>query len=253
MRRVNLIAVLGILSVTKAKLSSDFITGFETGAFIRNDGGAFADYSCPKPEIVNNHNFLGQINDMIAPMKLMAGMVKGQDEKLSSVIGVVETFLLSINEMTAILGGNYDGGDFCSGLIFGKDSATMLTEIAVRFTLTPPDDHNPALKLTPAQQEVIDAITDNQVVVFAKSYCGLCKKTKELLRNGGFEAKIIDIDLRDDGKEIQDFLQTRTGQRTVPNIFIGGEHIGGNDDIQALNKKGELAVKLDLIGVSHTL
>ena len=130
MKRVNLITVLSILSMTQAKLSSDFISGFETGAFIRNDDNAFADYSCPKPEIVKNQGFLSQINDMIAPMKLMAGMVKGQDQKLSSIIGVIEPFLLSINEITAIFGGNYDGGDFCSGLIFGKDSSKMLTSIA---------------------------------------------------------------------------------------------------------------------------
>ena len=65
-----------------------------------------------------------------------------------SIIGVVETFLLSINEMTTILNGSYEGGDFCSGLIFGKDSTRMLIEIAHIFTLTPPDDHNPANKLS---------------------------------------------------------------------------------------------------------
>ena len=85
---------------------------------------------------------------MVAPMKLMAGMVKG-DDKISSMISVVENFLFSVNDFHAILSGNYDGGDFCSGLIFGKDGANMLTEIALTFTLTPPDDHNPALKLTP--------------------------------------------------------------------------------------------------------
>ena len=73
------------------------------------------------------------------------------------------------------------------------------------------------------------------------------------MENGRVGAKIIDIDKRKDGPEIQDFLQSRTGQRTVPNIFIGGEHVGGNDDIQKLNKSGELAMKLDSLGVTHSL
>jgi glutaredoxin 3 len=44
----------------------------------------------------------------------------------------------------------------------------------------------------------------------------------------------------DDGGEIQDTLELMTGQRTVPNIFINGKHIGGNSEIQALHKEGKL-------------
>ena len=71
------------------------------------------------------------------------------------------------------------------------------------------DEHNPALKLTPTQQEVIDAITDNKVVVFAKSTCPFCKKTKELLAKGQIDAKIIELDKRSDGKEMQDFFKPK--------------------------------------------
>jgi glutaredoxin len=45
------------------------------------------------------------------------------------------------------------------------------------------------------------------------------------------------LDEIDDGAEIQDALYELTGQRTVPNIFIGGEHIGGNSDLQTLKSK----------------
>lgn len=43
-----------------------------------------------------------------------------------------------------------------------------------------------------------------------------------------------------DGAEIQDTLEQMTGQRTVPNIFINGQHIGGNSEFQALYKEGKL-------------
>ena len=46
----------------------------------------------------------------------------------------------------------------------------------------------------------------------------------------------------DDGSELQDALQEITGQRTVPNIFIGHKHIGGNSDLQA--KSAELPTLL---------
>lgn len=47
-----------------------------------------------------------------------------------------------------------------------------------------------------------------------------------------------------DGAELQDALQEISGQRTVPNIYIAGEHIGGNSDLQALHSKGLLESKI---------
>lgn len=52
----------------------------------------------------------------------------------------------------------------------------------------------------------------------------------------------------DNGREIQDALKQLTGQGTVPNIFIGGEHIGGNSDLQALKKDKKLEEKLKGVG-----
>ena len=50
----------------------------------------------------------------------------------------------------------------------------------------------------------------------------------------------------DDGAAIQNALEEISSQRTVPNIFIGQEHIGGNSELQA--KKGELADLLKKVG-----
>jgi len=44
----------------------------------------------------------------------------------------------------------------------------------------------------------------------------------------------------DNGSEIQDELLSMTGQNTVPNVFVKGEHIGGNDDTQAASKSGKI-------------
>lgn len=48
----------------------------------------------------------------------------------------------------------------------------------------------------------------------------------------------------ENGSAMQDALEELTGQRTVPNVFIGNKHIGGNSDVQALLKSGELKTKL---------
>lgn len=54
------------------------------------------------------------------------------------------------------------------------------------------------------------------------------------------DAKIVELDKLDNGSEIQSALLDITGQRTVPNVFIKGKHLGGNDVTQAAAKNGKL-------------
>ena len=84
------------------------------------------------------------------------------------------------------------------------------------------------------------AIAKNKVMVFSKSSCPYCGKTKELLKQKGVQFGLIELDQLPDGEARQNALQKKTGQRTVPNIFIYGKHIGGNSELHALNKKGQL-------------
>ena len=74
-------------------------------------------------------------------------------------------------------------------------------------------------------------IKDNKVMVFSKSTCPFCVKTKSLLKQIGVNAKIVELNTSSDGSSMQNYLQELSGQRTVPNIFIGGKHIGGNSEI----------------------
>jgi len=48
------------------------------------------------------------------------------------------------------------------------------------------------------------------------------------------------LDQIDDGEEIQAYLGQKTGQRTVPNVFIEQKHIGGNSDVQKIKNAGKL-------------
>jgi len=54
------------------------------------------------------------------------------------------------------------------------------------------------------------------------------------------DAKVYELNDMDNGSEIQDELLSMTGQNTVPNVFVKGEHIGGNDDTQAASKSGKI-------------
>ncbi|KAH7031787.1 putative GRX1-glutaredoxin [Linnemannia elongata] len=91
----------------------------------------------------------------------------------------------------------------------------------------------------------VDAIiAENAIVVFSKSYCPYCTKAKKLLEKLGAKAFILELDNIEDGADIQAYLQTLTGQRTVPNIFISQKHIGGCDSLLALDNSGELKTLL---------
>jgi len=93
---------------------------------------------------------------------------------------------------------------------------------------------------------VENAIAQNTIVVFSKSWCPYCRKAKKLLATeyAGSEATILELDERDDGDELQDYLQEKTGQRSVPNIFINGHHIGGSDALTARHNRGEIQTLL---------
>lgn len=94
------------------------------------------------------------------------------------------------------------------------------------------------------RERVKHLIDSNTVVVFSKSYCGFCSQVKHVLHNLGVKAKILELDNESDGEEVQSVLYSLTQQRTVPNVFIGGEHIGGCSEVMSLRRDGSLEQKL---------
>jgi glutaredoxin 3 len=57
----------------------------------------------------------------------------------------------------------------------------------------------------------------------------------------GWNARFLYLDyMSTDGPKIHSALLARTGQKTVPNVFIGGKHVGGNTELTELFKSGEL-------------
>ncbi|KAJ2511750.1 Glutaredoxin [Coemansia sp. RSA 1939] len=79
-------------------------------------------------------------------------------------------------------------------------------------------------------------ISDNKVMVFSKSYCPYCSRTKRLMDEKGIKFSAIELDNRIDGSDIQDYLATITGQNTTPNVFANGHHVGTLDEtVAALN------------------
>ncbi|KAJ3580074.1 hypothetical protein NPX13_g495 [Xylaria arbuscula] len=103
-------------------------------------------------------------------------------------------------------------------------------------------------EMSAASTKAQTIIKENAVAVFSKSYCPYCQASKKLLDDVGAKYFAIELDKVDDGAAIQNALEEISGQRTVPNIYIGGKHIGGNSDLQA--KKGELKSLLQSVGAA---
>jgi glutaredoxin 3 len=76
-----------------------------------------------------------------------------------------------------------------------------------------------------------------KIEIYTQSWCGYCYRAKRLLESKGAEFTEIDLGVED---RTQEMLQRANGRRTVPQIFIDGKHIGGSDDLYALEAAGKL-------------
>ena len=81
-----------------------------------------------------------------------------------------------------------------------------------------------------------------KVEIYTKFTCGYCHRAKALLSNKGVAFEEHDISMGGPGRA--EMLERAGGGSTVPQIFIGGEHIGGSDDLAALERAGKLDAML---------
>ena len=90
----------------------------------------------------------------------------------------------------------------------------------------------------------------NEVTMYSTERCPFCQQAEQLLkRKGVSDLKKIAIDLESAQMEI---MVARTGRRSVPQIFIGAVHVGGYDDLAALDRAGQLDALLQTTG-AHAL
>ena len=78
----------------------------------------------------------------------------------------------------------------------------------------------------------------SKVLMYCTAVCPYCVRAEQLLHSKGVtEIEKIRVDLN---PEERDAMMTRTGRRTVPQIYIGETHVGGFDDLAALDRAGNL-------------
>jgi len=110
-------------------------------------------------------------------------------------------------------------------------------------------------------------------MIYSKTYCPYCSRAKALFEQLNVEVKVAELDVigagwerhcrslllltpnpspsTEDGSEVQKALKVITGSGTVPQIFVGGEFLGGCSEVTALHQSKQLLPKLDKVGVKH--
>jgi glutaredoxin 3 len=80
-------------------------------------------------------------------------------------------------------------------------------------------------------------VTTPAVTMYTTSWCPYCSRARALLTRKGVQFQDIDIEA---APEKRTEMQNRSGRRSVPQIFIGDQHVGGCDDLHALEQAGKL-------------
>jgi glutaredoxin 3 len=75
------------------------------------------------------------------------------------------------------------------------------------------------------------------VLMYSTGWCPYCQRAERLLRERGAQPEIIDLDA-EPARRAE--MMARSGRRTVPQIFVGDTHVGGCDDLVALDRDGGL-------------
>ena len=77
-----------------------------------------------------------------------------------------------------------------------------------------------------------------KVLMYCTAVCPYCVRAEQLLKRKGInEIEKVRVDLQ---PELRLAMMEKTGRRTVPQIYINGQHVGGYDDLAALDQRGEL-------------
>jgi glutaredoxin 3 len=76
------------------------------------------------------------------------------------------------------------------------------------------------------------------VTIYTKGWCPYCSAAKKLLDDKGVDFTEIDIEKKPEARV--EMIQKAKGRSTVPQIFIGEKHVGGCDDLYALDDRGQL-------------
>ena len=84
-------------------------------------------------------------------------------------------------------------------------------------------------------------MSSSTIVMYTTNWCPYCERARRMLKTKGATFEEVDVE---SAPEKRAEMQARSGRRTVPQIFIGEHHVGGSDDLAALEDSGRLNTML---------
>lgn len=121
----------------------------------------------------------------------------------------------------------------------------MASSVALTLVLLGACAASPVMASSDESEMLTDAIRAHRVVIVSKSYCPYCRAVKKLMAEQYPEVHPhvieIDLDTRVDMTKFQNAMAETYGQRTVPQVFIGAERVGGSDDTFKAHVDGTLS------------
>ena len=116
------IASVALLQLANAELTSEFISGAQTGIFLASEED-FVDYSCPEPEMseqvqtyINMYNSAKMMMGITTPKKPKAGQPEPEPQAMAAFFAKIDQYKDQVGTIISVMDENYEGGDFCSGL-----------------------------------------------------------------------------------------------------------------------------------------
>ena len=98
---------------------------------------------------------------------------------------------------------------------------------------------------------LVNFLDTNKVMLFTKSWCPYSKKVITILNDKNVKYGVFEIDTNEKGEEMQKYLIDKSGQRTVPYVYIGKKLIGGDDEFEKGVKNGSVKATLNQLGVKN--
>ena len=88
--------------------------------------------------------------------------------------------------------------------------------------------------------DVSSEVKNAKVVIFSKTWCPYCTQVKAVFKKIGQPFEAVELDKAKNGNAIHAQVKAVVGKTSVPQVFVGGAHLGGCDDTQAAAKNGTL-------------
>ena len=131
--KIIILGLMAMASIVKGAsipiFDMDFIKGFDEGIKLKENDDPFEIFRCPPIEPTNKDP-VKSLNTLWSSAKGVIGLIKQED--VEAIVKTTDVFIKSMGDLATIFI-DYEGDEFCQGVIFGKDGSFMLVQIASRF------------------------------------------------------------------------------------------------------------------------